>query len=49
MLNKVCKKKIDETIEKIIETWRNQDNGNSNIACIYFKFVNFALRIDQVI
>lgn len=49
MLNKVCKRKTDKIIEKVMETRYNQDNGNSNIACTYLKFVNFVLTIDQVI
>ena len=49
MLNKVCKKKIDETVEKVVKTQRNQDDGNSNTAYTCFKFVNFASTIDQII
>lgn len=42
-------KKIDEIIEKLLETQRNKNNGNSNIAYIRFEFVNFVLIINQVI
>ena len=32
MLNKVCKEKIDKTVEKVIENWHNQNDNNSNIS-----------------
>ena len=43
MLNKVCKTKMDE---KVIETQRNKDNGNSNMVYTCLKFVGFASTID---
>ena len=49
MLNKVCKGKMDKTVEKVVENQRNQDNSNSNMACTHLKFVSFPLMIDQII
>ena len=49
MLNKVCKRKMDKTVEKVVETRCNQNNGDSNTAYTRLKFINFASTIDQVI
>lgn len=46
MLNKICEKKIDGTVEKVLETYCNPDKSNSNMAYICLKFVSFALSMD---
>lgn len=33
MKNKICGKKINETVEKNMENRTNQNDGNSNTAC----------------
>ena len=48
MLKKGCKGKIDKTVEKVVETGRNQDNGDSNMACTRLKFVSFPSTLNKV-
>lgn len=38
--------KKDEAVEKVMNTQININISDSNIACIYFKFVNFLSIID---
>ena len=47
MKNKVCNRKTKEAAKKDMENHTNQNDGNSNTACTYLKFVSFALTIDQ--
>ena len=49
MKNKICNRKANKTRRKDMKNCTNQINGNSNMARIFLKFVNFMSTIDQVI
>ena len=48
MIKKVCNKKMDEAMKKVVKTQSNQNKSNSRTANICFKFVNYLLTIDCV-
>ncbi len=49
MIQMLCIGKIDDTDEKIVETRRNQGDGDSNIDSKCLKFVNLPSTIEQII
>lgn len=49
MLNKICKQKPDENVERVVKVQYNKNDDNRNMACKCLLIVSFVSIIDYFI